>query len=1141
MKPIPTRRLKRALVVLLAVAGAGSSLLPARAQTGPSRPPGPPPPSLPAGEPAPLRYQRNVPGDSQPILLDADEVVTWTQKGQRLILLQGRVLVQQATVRVRCGAAVAFINLDRLQRTGILHADLFAEQDVRLEDGTSNRKGTRGLVDLNTRGELRIVSHSKKVLQQPQPDAPLFRRAVAELTGEGAPRPLGPAPGQEESSERPPAGLGRPRPPPPPSGLPMLGPPAPVELPRVPQEPGAQSQPGTPPAPSPPVSAPAPAAPPVQQSGPVRQPASGIVQAQYVPAAPGGAPAPPEPPEPPEPGAPSPPGAPRTGPRLLPPVSGNDSPLRQYSVLPRTPTGYQFRSEVLPTGEQATIFTGGVIISVRNPDGTVLIDIEADNAVVWNRGGLTEEMVNNIRSPEGQASRQLEFYLSGEVQVRQQSAEGARLLSADEMYLDANRHVAIASKATLEMRRKGLDQPVILRAEELRELSETKFQVLRAEVFSSKLPSDPGLKVVFTDATLEELRVPRRSWFGFGNPIIDPRTGQPVTEIQRPIDGRNARLELEDIPFFYVPWFRTDANDPLGPLQGVRVGGNRIFGAEFGATFDVYDLLHLQRTPFTRWRATVDYLSRRGPALGTQYDFVQTKFFDTPAQVAGLVKAYGMIDNGTDILGGGRGENDDHPEQRGRFLYRENFQGLPDGFSVQAQLSLLSDRNFLEQYFKQEFDQDINQETFIYLKQQQGNWAYTALVEPRLRNWVTEAEALPSVDGYLLGVSPLDIFTYFAEANAGYFQLREGPKPLVSSTDRADNTARFDFFQDLSLPFYAGPVKLAPYALLDLTYYTQDEFGEGLGRVWGGGGVRASMPLTRLYPDVHSLLWNLDGINHKIVLSADYRYVGSTENFRRFPQLDRLNDDATNQALSDIRPQQATLNPGNAFFLNFSPVFDPQVYAIRRMIDSRIDTRDDIQVVQLDIRQRLQTKRGFPGREHIVDWMILELSASVFPAPNHDNFGRTFSFLEYDYTWNIGDRTAFVSTGFFEPFNHGPAEYTAGAYLNRTDKTNFYLGYRQIDPLESKAVTAAASYVFSPKYAMTVSSSYDFGTNLALSNTFIVTRMGTDVNVGLGFTYNAIQKNFGVLFEIVPNLASANRRITSPTALGGLVSGGGLR
>src|SRR5207302_857304 len=117
--------------------------------------------------------------------------------------------------------------------------------------------------------------------------------------------------------------------------------------------------------------------------------------------------------------------------------------------------------------------------------------------------------------------------------------------------------------------------------------------------------------------------------------------------------------------------------------------------------------------------------------------------FGVPARVAGLVKAYGMEDTGKDILGGGRGENDNHPDSRGRFLYRENIQELPDGFSVQAELAAFSDHNFFEQYFKNEFDQDINEETFIYVKQQQGNWAYTGLIEPRTRNFVTETEALP--------------------------------------------------------------------------------------------------------------------------------------------------------------------------------------------------------------------------------------------------------------------------------------------------------------------------------------------------------------------------------------------------------------
>src|SRR5437763_4130610 len=128
------------------------------------------------------------------------------------------------------------------------------------------------------------------------------------------------------------------------------------------------------------------------------------------------------------------------------------------------------------------------------------------------------------------------------------------------------------------------------------------------------------------------------------------------------------------------------------------------------------------------------------------------------------------------------------------------------------------------------------------------------------------------------------------------------------------------------------------------------------------------------------------------------------------------------------------LNPGNAFFLNNLPLYDPQVYAIRRMIDSRIDTRDEIEVLQLDIRQRLQTKRGFPGREHVIDWMTLDLSATVFPAPHRDNFGSAFGFLEYNYTWNVGDRTALVSTGWVDPERDGPRVFTVGGFLNRPDR-----------------------------------------------------------------------------------------------------------
>jgi hypothetical protein len=337
--------------------------------------------------------------------------------------------------------------------------------------------------------------------------------------------------------------------------------------------------------------------------------------------------------------------------------------------------------------------------------------------------------------------------------------------------------------------------------------------------------------------------------------------------------------------------------------------------------------------------------------------------------------------------------------------------------------------------------------------------------------------------------------------------------------------------QQLSLPFYLGPVKVVPYGVLDLTEYTSDLAGDTVGRAYGGGGVRFSMPLTRLYSDTQSSLFNLNGINHKIVLEGNAYYAQSSDPFTRFPQLDRLDDDATDQARRDFHPVLPFFDPAG-FLLQNSPQFNnPQVYAIRRLVDTRVDTLDSIEVFQADIFQRWQTKRGYPGQQHIVDFITLDVSASFFPRSDRDNFGSAVGLAEYEFVWNVGDRTSVVSTGFADP--NGARVFTIGGYLNRPDRTNLFLGYRQIDLVGSQAVTGAISYVFSPKYAMTASTVYDFGTQQALSNSLIFTRMGSDLQVSVVFTYNALQNNFGFNFEILPNaLANSKKMMAGVPNLG---------
>src|SRR5439155_21114327 len=257
-------------------------------------------------------------------------------------------------------------------------------------------------------------------------------------------------------------------------------------------------------------------------------------------------------------------------------------------------------------------------------------------------------------------------------------------------------------------------------------------------------------------------------------------------------------------------------------------------------------------------------MTARGPALGTQFDFSGKDLAGIPNRYEGIFKTYGIWDTGLDVLGGNRGQQIfinpttslpiTHPEGRGRVFFRSQAWDLPEGFTVQAQLSVLSDHNFLEQYYKPEVDNELNQETFIYLKQQQQNWAWTFLAEPNIRNWVTETAWLPKVDGYLLGQKVLDVFTWNIHPSVAYAQLypTHQPPPAYLPTDVRVNTGRFDVWSDLSLPFALGDAKIVPYMVGDAAYYTEDVEAESRGRLYGGGGVRASILFSHLYPCVYS-------------------------------------------------------------------------------------------------------------------------------------------------------------------------------------------------------------------------------------------------------------------------------------------------
>ena len=276
-----------------------------------------------------------------------------------------------------------------------------------------------------------------------------------------------------------------------------------------------------------------------------------------------------------------------------------------------------------------------------------------------------------------------------------------QVLRATEVYYDVERERAIALAGGLEFTPRFAPDPFHLRGREIWRLDAENWEVHDASFDSSKLPSDPGLRIDSDRVTYNERQVRLRNVFGL--PYRDLLTGEPIFGDERTVTAYGAVPKVMGVPVWYWPRVRTDANDPLGPFVGMGFGQNRVFGTQVYSTWDIFDLLALRPPPGHRWRLNVDYLSKRGAALGTDYLYKLPG--STPGMWGseGMIKLYGIHDEGVDILGGNRGPEPIPPDFRGRAGWRHQ-QEILEGTYFQGQVVYLSDQNFLEQYYKNEFD-----------------------------------------------------------------------------------------------------------------------------------------------------------------------------------------------------------------------------------------------------------------------------------------------------------------------------------------------------------------------------------------------------------------------------------------------------
>jgi len=838
------------------------------------------------------------------------------------------------------------------------------------------------------------------------------------------------------------------------------------------------------------------------------------------------------------PAVPPPATPPRPSLETVPPPQPDGRPaVRRIAIRSRSNVRMQARVFPSPDGsETVAVITSGVNVivdGIQNVPGLAdgKIDIETDRIVIWTArldsldlsGQASGEAVQPKEAP-------LEFYLEGNIVFR----EGDRVIYAERMYYNVRQKYGIVLNAEVLTPAPGYQGLIRLKAEVLQQLDEFNFRALNGAVTSSRI-GVPRYWLQAGEVSFRDVQTPRTDPVT-GQFAVDPETGEPAVAHQYLATSRNNFLFLGGVPVLYWPVMATDLAKPNFYLDGLRVKHDNVFGTQVMADWDVYQLLGIRQPPAgTDWTFSTDYLSDRGFALGTNLRYDRFGFLSIPGPVEGAFDAWGIHDTGNDDLGRDRRDLTPTTEDRGRVFWQHRHE-LPGGFQFAAELGWISDNNFLEQYFEQEWDERKDQITGLELKRYVGNTSWSITADARLNEFFTQTERLPRFDHFLLGQDLFQLFTWSAHSFVGYEKLRTSTlppppnEPLQASLPwELDSLgARYDdregpvaaTRQELDLPLSLGPVKLVPYALGELAYWQEDVDGAEVQRAYGQLGVRGSLPFWSANSQVQSPLWNLNGLAHKVVLDADFFWADANQEYSLLPLYDPLDDDATEhfqrRFIQDLYGGPAGL-----------PLpFSAQNHAFRSGLQQWVtaptnEIADDLMIAQVGVRQRWQTKRGLPGQERIVDWISFDVEGSFFPDQDRDNFGELLGLLNYDFSWHVGDRFSVLSDGFFDFFPDGLQTASVGAMLTRPLRGEVYVGFRAVEgPFSARLLHGAVNYRLSEKWILNAGGVIDLGDTGNIGERIGITRVGESLLVRVGMNVDHSRDNIGAFFAVEPRFLS---------------------
>jgi hypothetical protein len=818
----------------------------------------------------------------------------------------------------------------------------------------------------------------------------------------------------------------------------------------------------------------------------------------------------------------APPSGQPVGPRASP-IPGSTSRIR---LFPRSGGRFNFRTEVDPArNERIVIISSPIQIAISGLDLVGDVSLETDRLVAWvpNSQLAGADPTQIFGSGDGP----LEFYLEGNIVFRQ----GDRVIYADRMYYDVNREYGVVLKAEMLTPIPEYQGLLRLKADVLQQANRQHFEAYGAAITSSRI-GVPRYWFQTQNVTIDDIQTPLVDPFT-NQPLINPQSGEAIVEHQLLATSRDNFIYVGGVPIFYWPLIATDLNKPTYYLDRIKVTSDGVFGTQIYLDWDLYQLLGIEDPPpNTEWSLSTDFLTERGPALGTNFKYSGDMLFGVPGEYKGFLDAWGIHDSGTDNLGRGMRDLAIPDSFRGRVLGQHRHY-LPGQWQLTSEIGYISDFNFLEQYYELEWDTFKDEITGLELKRLDENSSYGIAADIRINDFFTQTEGVRA-DHFLFGQSLLfDRLTWHEHTHVGYLRMGQAdppadpqqlavysPLPWEANVEGLRAATR----HEIDMPIELGPTKIVPYVLGEAAYWGQDVNGDDVTRLYGQAGIKASMPLWRADPMIKSELLNLNGLAHKVVFEAEGFIAESDQDLDRFALYDPLDDDSTEA----FRRRMAVTTFDQAAGTFVPQRFDERYLALRSNLQGDVagptEIADDLMEVRMGIKQRWQTKRGLPGRERIIDWIVFDVDAVVFPDPDRDNFGEAIGLVDYEFAWHLGDRFTLLSDGFYDVFSDGLQQTTFGALISRPEYGNVYAGIRSTEgPISSTLLTGSLSYRMSEKWIATAGATYDLGPTGNIGQSVAVTRIGESFLIKLGMNFDASRDNLGISFLIEPRFLPNTR------------------